>query len=62
MELTNRELALLEDEMQKLVADKSRPSDVRHTASGVLGKVNGEVEYRKESNRNLNDPPLTRLP
>jgi hypothetical protein len=51
MELTPRQLAFLEHEMKQIKNDQSRPSEDRSHASSVLGRIEGEIEHKKDQNR-----------
>jgi hypothetical protein len=52
VDLNPRLLAFLEHEMKKVKNDKSRPSEDRHHASSVLGRIEGELEWEEEQNTN----------
>lgn len=52
MNLTPRQLAFLEHEMENIKDDPSRANEERSHASTLLGKVEGEIEFEKDQHRN----------
>ena len=49
MDLTPRQLAFLEHEMKVIVDDSDRDSEDRSHASGILERIEGELERKEES-------------
>ncbi|WP_218927243.1 hypothetical protein [Halosimplex rubrum] len=57
-----RLLAFLKHEMEEIKNDPDRSLEDRNHASSVLGKVNGEIEWEKEQNRNEVTPENEPVP
>lgn len=53
--LSVRELAFLEHEMEQIKNDSSRPGEDRELASGILGCAQAEIEWEEE--QQMNDMP-----
>lgn len=52
MDFIPRQLAFLEHEMQQIKDDPEREGSERSHASSVLGKVEGELEFKEEQSLN----------
>lgn len=55
MNLTPRQLAFLEHEMEEIKNDSDRDSEDRSHASSVLGRIEGELEWEEEQHKEVND-------
>jgi hypothetical protein len=61
MNLTPRQLALLEHEMGEIKNDSDRDSEDRSHASSILSHIEGELEWEEEQHDELNGNEATEL-
>jgi hypothetical protein len=61
MDLTLRQLAFLEHEMEQIIDDSTRDSEDRSHASSILGRIEGEIEWEEEQHDELNGSEPTEL-
>jgi hypothetical protein len=52
MELSPRQLAFLEHELEHIKDDPDRDYDDRTIAAEIFGKIEGEIEWEKEQHLN----------
>lgn len=52
MDLTPRQLAFLEHEMENIIEADDRDFEDKSHASSILGRVEGEIEWEKDQNLN----------
>lgn len=55
MDLTLRQLAFLEHEMEQIMDSDERDSEDRSHASSILGRIEGEIEWEEERHKEVSD-------